>query len=190
MICDFDNISIDTMDLLVVCYGGCCSNAFVYILEKNGYTCKTELWEKILCHCPHYIDINIPIIYLYDNPVKSLISMKNRGEGIWDKNQRKMSNNMDIELSDETLLKLMIKQFHEWTDIKRNNVLVVRSSELFEESIVAKLNLFLNKKIEHFPMEYRIPRTNVNAMLDEDLIELFDKYKYDIEWINGFCPSR
>jgi len=57
-------IKKDGLNVLVVCYGGCCSNQFVYKLQQNGYIARSFLWDKILCHCPKYIDVNIPIIYI------------------------------------------------------------------------------------------------------------------------------
>lgn len=93
MITDLSNINSiimkEGLDLLIVSYGGCCSNKLTNQLEKNGYNCKTKIWHKILCHCPKYIEIDIPIIYIYDNPIKSFMSMKNRGSGIWDVKSKK-----------------------------------------------------------------------------------------------------
>ena len=120
MICNLENLQTivkkEKMNVAVICYGGCCSNTLVDVLEKNGYTCRTEIYDKILCHCPIYVDINIPVIYLYDKPIKAFMSMKKRGKWWWDMNQQKMSNNKYVNLSDEKLLQLMIKQFHSWTN--------------------------------------------------------------------------
>jgi hypothetical protein len=112
--------------------------------------------------------------------------MKNRRRGCWDVNQRKLSNNMNIDLSDENLLKLMIKQFNTWTNIKRDNVLIVKTCELFEECIVDKLECFLKKKINYFPIIYKRPKTDVNNITDKSLLELFEKYKLEIDYINNF----
>lgn len=154
MIHDLNNINNikniiqeEGLNLLIVSYGGSCSNTLTDILEKNNYNCRSKIFTDLLCHCPHYIEIDIPIIYIYDNPVKSFISMRNRGIGIWDVNQQKMSNNKSIELSDENLITLMINQFNNWTNIKRDNVLIIRTCELFEDNIVNKLELFLKKNI-------------------------------------------
>lgn len=68
--------------------------------------------------------------------------MKNRGDGIWDVNQQKLTNNKDVELSDENLLKSMIEQFNSWTSVKKNNVLILKSCELFKYDIVNKLETF------------------------------------------------
>ena len=145
-----DLIKKEGLDVLVVSYGGCCSNMLVDKLEKNGYKCRTDLWIKILCHCPTYIDVNIPVIYIYDNPIKSFLSQKKWQTGIWDVNQRKLSNNCNVKLSDENLLKLMIKQFNSWTNIKRDNVLVVKSVELFEDGILNKFKKILGKRFISF----------------------------------------
>ena len=194
MICNLNNIKDiiknEGLDLLVVSYGGSCSNRLVEVLKKNNYNCKTEVWKKILCHCPHYIDIDIPIIYIYDNPIKSFISMKNRGRGYWDINQKKMSNNNNVILSHKNLLELMINQFNSWTNIKRDNVLVIKSCELFENNIVNKLENFLKKKLENFPILYKIPKSNISYIEKNTenirLIELFKKYKLEIDKINKF----
>lgn len=190
MICNFDNIqkkiTTEGLNLLVVSYGGSCSNILVNCLEANKFVCKTEIWHKFLCHCPKYIECDIPIIYIYDNPIKSFISMKNRGDGYWDVNQQKLTNNKDVELSDENLLKSMIEQFNSWTSVKKNNVLILKSCELFKYDIVNKLETFLNKKITNFPIEYQRPKTNVNNISNQDLLALFEKYKCEIDKINNF----
>jgi hypothetical protein len=190
MIFDFENVNEnikeEELDLCVVSYGGSCSNTLVYFLEKNNYKCRTETWEKILCHCPQYIDIDIPIIYIYDNPIKSFISMKNRGEGIYAVNQKKMSNYINVDISDKNLLELMINQFKSWTNIKRDNVLVIKSCEIFENNIVNKLENFLKKKIYHFPILYVNPRTNIENIENIENTELFEEYKLEIDEINNF----
>ena len=114
------------LNLLVVSYGGSASNILVKYLEKNNYKIRTKRWKKILCHCPEYIKVDIPVIYIYDNPIKSFLSMKKRGEGFWDINQQKLSNDENTVLSDENLLKLMINQFSGWTNIRNNNVLIIK----------------------------------------------------------------
>jgi hypothetical protein len=193
MIRDLDNIKNiiknEGLELMVVCYGGCVSNTLTDTLEKNKYKIKTASYGDLLCHCPHYIEIDIPIIYIYDNPIKSFISMKRRGRGIWDVNQRKMSNNNYVNLSDENLLKLMIQQFNSWTNIKRDNVLIIKSSEIFENNIVEKLEKFLKKKIYHFPIPYVTPNTNIENIINNNEVELFEKYKLEIDKINHFIPS-
>jgi hypothetical protein len=192
MIADLQNanrlIKEDKIDLLPVCYGGCCSNTLVTILEENGYNTYTHNYRLILCHCPIYIDIDIPIIYIYDNPIKSFLSMKRRGNGYWDINQQKLSNNYDVELTDENLLKLMINQFNNWTSQKKDNILIIKSDELFEPHIKNKLELFLKKKLINFPLKYEKPITDIENILseNEDLKQLFEKYKDDIDRINNF----
>lgn len=190
MICDLNNIKNiiekEGLDLLVVSYGGSASNALTTNLEKNNYKIRTQTWCNILCHCPHYIEIGIPIIYIYDNPIKSFMSMKKRGTGWWDINQQKMSNNKNIDLSNENLIKLMINQFNSWTDIKRDNVLIIKSCELFTDNIVNKLDNFLKHKIYDFPIQYNTPETNIENIEDIEDIELFKKYKLEIDQINNF----
>ena len=174
-------IGIEGLELVVVSYGGSCSNILADMLEKNSYKCRTSIWHQMLCHCPKFININIPIIYIYDNPIKAFMSMRNRGHGIWDTNQKKLTNNNNCPLSDEHLLRCMIKQFNNFIN---QNVLIIKSCELFEENIVNKLETFLNKKIYHFPILYKPPKTNISLIKDDSLIQLFNKYKLEIDAIN------
>ena len=120
MICDLDNINEiimkEGLNLLVVSYGGSASNLLTDTLEKNNYKIKTKTWHEILCHCPHYIETDVPIIYIYDNPIKSFLSVKRRG--LQKINQKKMSNNNNVSFSDENFIKVMINQFNNWTNQK------------------------------------------------------------------------
>jgi hypothetical protein len=190
MICDLNNVQTiikeEGLNLLVVSYGGCVSNTLVNELEKNNYNCNTKVWRDILCHCPKYIEIDIPIIYIYDNPIKSFISMKNRNHGYWDINQQKLSNNNNADLTDENLIKLMINQFNSWTNVKRDNVLIIKSCELFEDSIINKLEGFLKKKLYNFPIVYNKPKTDITNNINIALLPLFEKYKSEIDKINNF----
>ena len=170
------------MDICVISHGGCCSNQLVDILTENGYNIRTPIWKDILCHCPDYIDIDIPIIYIYGNPMTSFLSAKNRGEGVWDLNQQKLSNNENTKLSDENLLRLMLKQVNTWINIKNDNVLILKSSEIFEEPILDKLQTFLKKELHSFPIKYIKPQTTLEN-LDRDILMLFQKYKKNINTI-------
>lgn len=190
MIYNFNNLAFDLylqrQELCVISYGGSCSNALVDVLEKNGYRIRTDLWRDILCHCPVYFDMNIPVIYIYDNPIKSLLSMKRRGNNYWGTNQEKLSNNEKIEYSDENLLKLMIRQFKLWTKRKSKNLLVLKSDELFNPNVSNKIKKFLkNMFISDLPLKYKKSKTDISEMLDEER-ELFSKYKEDIDIINNY----
>ena len=188
MICNLDDINniikIEGIDLMVISYGGCATNTLIDALEKNNYKIRTQTYNDILCHCPHYIEINIPIIYIYDNPLKSFVSIVKRNKGVWDLNQQKMSNNKNVDLSNENLLKLMINQFNSWTNIKRDNLLIVKTCQLFENSIVDKLEKVLKKKLYYFPIPYNTPKVNVKNVNENN--ELFKKYKFEIDKINNF----
>ena len=89
-------------------------------------------------------------------------------------------------MSDENLIELMINQFNNWTNIKRDNVCVIKSCELFENNIVDKLTTFLKKEIYHFPIPYNTPNTTNIESLDIESLELFEKYKLEIDRINNF----
>jgi hypothetical protein len=183
-------IKNEGLELLVVSYGGSCTNIVVDLLEKNGYKCYTDIWHTFLCHCPVYVERDIPMIYIYDNPIKAFLSMKNRNTGYWDVNQQKMTNNYNVKLSDENLLRCMINQFINWTSIKRDNILIIKSSEIFENLIVDKLERFLNKKVNHFPVEYIEPKKSLENISDKKIVKLFIKYKHYIDKINKFRTDK
>jgi hypothetical protein len=65
-------------------------------------------------------------------------------------------------------------------------VCVIKSSELFENNIVKKLEDFFKKKIYHFPIPYKNPKTNIESIECIESIELFEKYKLEIDRINNF----
>lgn len=172
------------LDIAVICYGGCCSNQLVDILVENNYRTRSYIWAEFLCHCPYYVDLGIPIIYLYDNPVKVYLSMKRRGND--GTNQKKMANNEKAELSDENLLKLMFRQFKSFTQKSRKDVLIVKSEELFQPAINEKLKNFLkNQDLKFFPIEYIPPKTDIENISPADA-ELFAKYQEEIDMIKNW----
>lgn len=176
----------EKLEVVVVSYGGACTNALVAALEKEGYVCSTETWKKKLCHSLEYLSwCSLPIIYIYDNPKKALLSVRRRQ--LQNTNQRKMMANLEtkIKCSSNNLLKLMIMQFHNWTDIKRDNVLILHANELFTHEIVDKLSNFLHKKVTHFPIKYKKPKTDLNKV-DAKTRQLFHKYRHEIKKINSF----
>ena len=181
-----DIIKREKLDVLVVCYGGCNSNALVNKLEENGFKCTTAIWRELLCHTSKYIDVDIPTIYIYENPIKAFLSQKKRGNGIYDVNQRKLSNNYNIELSDENLLKLMFGQFEAWTKKRKDNLLVIKSREIFDVKIKSKLDKLLGKNLKGFPLIYKEPSVNENDKNNFKSSELYKKYKLEIQKINCF----
>lgn len=187
---NIDNlIREEKLEVCVVSFGGSCSNLLVDTLEKNGYKCKSQSWHDLLCHCPEFIDVSIPIIYIYDNPIRSYLSVKNRGTGWWDVNQRKLSNNNEVELSDSNLLKLMLRQFFKFYKNRHNqNLLMVNSKELFNEQILPKLSKFLNNDdLKEFPIEYKQPNTVLKLdCISESDVKLLKKNLIKIEKICNY----
>jgi hypothetical protein len=192
MVSDFVNRINGTMDVIVVSYGGSGSTTLSNILTKNGYKFEDDhMYIKYLCHYPDYISLDIPIIYIYDDPKHSLLSMRRRGDGIWNINQDKLGllKPTKHEHSDENLLRLMIEQFHNWTSEEHDNVLVIHTRELFQQSIKTKLDKFLKKDLKHLPVSYIKPKTNMSHVTQDD-IELFNKYSSYINHINNFQPQK
>lgn len=176
----------EKLDVCVVSFGGSCSNALREILEMNGLKCRTCIWDTILCHCPEYIKLDMPVIYVYDNPIKAFLSQKKRGVGVYDSNQRKLSNNKDIAISDENLLKHMLRQFKSWTSNYDPNVLIVHASDLFQPVISQTINTFLNKNVTGLPLTYKRPNTilgETEITPEED--SLFECFKTDIDAVNA-----
>jgi hypothetical protein len=104
-------------------------------------------------------------------------------------NQKKLSNNKNSTPSDETLLQLMFKQFHSFTNQPRKNVLIVKADELFQPAIYDKLKQFLNhSNLNYFPIKYIPGKTNMNEISAVDAA-LFSKYKAYIDYINNWQPS-
>ena len=131
-------IAKEKIDLLLISFGGCCSNSLTDVLEANGYTIRTQTYCDFFCHMPTYIDnLSVPVIYLYTDPIKGFLSQKRRGEGFYDINQQKLSNNKDAPLSDDNLLTLMIRQFHSFTGPetqearKSGRLLILETKDLF-----------------------------------------------------------
>jgi len=110
-------------------------------------------------------------------------------EGIWDTNQRKLSNNVDVELSDERLLVLMISHFVKWTNYitvyKPRNIRVVKYEELFQPGIKSELESFLGKPLDGFPITY-IPPKSASIIPTKEEEKLFMKYKPWIDRVNNY----
>lgn len=183
-------ISDEHLDVCVISFGGSSSNTLVDVLEENKIVCKTPIWHSIVCHCPYILPgIKTPIIYLYRDPRLAFLSMKQRMTGIWDVNQQKLSNNLDVELSDERLLVLMLTQFAKWTNYirvyKPRNIRVIKYEELFHPSIRTKLESLLGKSLNGFPIPY-IPPKSLSIIPNKEEEKLFIKYKPWIDHINKY----
>ena len=76
----------------------------------------------------------------------------------------------------------MLKQINTWININKSNVLILKSSEIFEEPILDKLQTFLKKDLHSFPITYIKPKTSLEN-LDRDELMLFQKYKKNINTI-------
>ena len=54
MICNLENIkdiiSQEKLEICIISYGGCCSNALNLVLEQNGYITRSNTYNNLLCH--------------------------------------------------------------------------------------------------------------------------------------------
>ena len=138
---------------------------------------------------PTYIDnLSVPVIYLYTDPIKGFLSQKRRGEGFYDINQQKLSNNKDAPLSDDNLLTLMIRQFHSFTGPetqearKSGRLLILETKDLFSSVGRKKIEDFLGKRVVtglplHF-VEGNVKEENIQE------IKILLEKKEDINEIN------
>lgn len=187
----FENIIEDVkkekLQLCIVSYGGSCTNTLQQCMAKIGFVTKTSKWGDVFCHLPKYVKMGIPIIYVYDNPIKSFLSQRRR-TGTLSTNQKKLSNDNNVKTDEETFLKLMIEQFRDFTRVKRDDVLILKSSELFDNNVTKKVSKFLNKDVSRvLPLKFVTPKTNIEEEhIDDKTKQLFNKYKSDIEHINEF----
>ena len=198
MICDMNNIQDlvkqDGLQVCVTSYGGSCTNALCDILYECNIKTNTPVWGSILCHSPCYHNLGIPIIYLYDHPIKSFMSVKRRGKLI-KMNYAKMTNNLDSVYTPEKMIRSMINQFHSFTNEKRDDVLVLHSKELFQTNISSKISNFLikngiNEKIYNdlnvkLPLIYKQPSHKDNE-LTIGLAYIFNRYKNEIQKIVNY----
>lgn len=194
MICDINNIKNlvkeDGLQVCITSYGGSCSNALCDILNECGIITNTPVWGSMLCHSPCYMELGIPIIYIYDHPVKSFMSVKRRG--LSKTNYAKLTNNLDTVYTPEKMMRSMINQFHTFTKYDRHDVLVLHSKEIFQPGIAAKISDFLikngiNEKIYNeldgrLPLIYKHPSHKDNE-LTIGLAYIFSRYKKEIQRI-------
>ena len=175
----------EKLDICIVSYGGSLSNTLADILAKNNYKTRTPTYKKILCHSPELLNLDIPIIYIYRNPIKAFISCKRRNY-VYKENIRKLNNNRNKKITDDNLLRAMIAQFYKYTKVKMDNILIINSNELFKPSIVDKLKKFLkNNNLKYFPIKFIKPKSKYILDTHKHL-KLFMKYKKDIEYINNY----
>jgi hypothetical protein len=186
-----ERVKNDGLEVCLTSYGGCCTNVLCEILNQCNIITNTPVWGDILCHSPCYVELGIPIIYLYDHPVKSFMSVKRRGK-LMKMNYAKMTNNLDSVYTPEKMIRSMINQFHSFTRENRDDVLVLHSKELFQPDISSKLSNFLirngiNEKIYNdlngkLPLIYKHPSHKDNE-LTIGLAFIFNRYKNEIQKI-------
>jgi|TARA_Y200000002_G_scaffold372329_1_gene369997 hypothetical protein len=179
----------EKLEVAVVSFGGSGSNTLVEFLQKKGLKTRPRCWQKLLCHCPEPVDLDIPIIYMYNKDARdAFCSQRRRRTVCWKDNQIKLSNGNPGKLSDENLLSLMIKQFKSWTAVaKKDNVMFLTFQEFFTDSGRAKINKFLNKDYTDYPKWGDREKHVYN--FDDDK-ELFDKFTDDLEFIKNFDGDK
>ncbi len=173
----------ERLRLWICSYGGSGTNLLADYLSKKKKFQKTWIWKNSLCHFPHFINLGIPTIYIYDDPRKSFFSMKRRGKGYWDVNQRKLNNDNNTPLSDENLFKSMIQQWKEWVKhANEKNVLFLDFRHFFTEETKKKIQSFLKISIQDYPV-YKPSNRKYDYSQYQDL---FSKYENEIQEILQF----
>ena len=96
-----------------------------------------------------------------------------------------MSNNYNVKLSNENLLKLILFNFMTWTSVKKDNILLLKYEELFNEIGQNKIKNFLNNnELVNFPVY--VKKNKTETLINEDIQKLFEKYKKQIDYVNNF----
>ena len=177
----YDQACVDSneLDIMVVSYGGSGSNTLTDYLCSLDFTCKSPTWHRILCHFPEPLaGFQTKRVYIYDDPRRAFMSQRRRMCA--NTNQRKLSNNNRIILSDENLLRLMIRQFMAWTRNQDENILIISKRDFFSEKR-KKLFDFLNISPETYPAWKQPHEYDFN-----EYRELFAKYRKAINYINSY----
>jgi len=198
MICDLNNVKNiirdEGLQVCITSYGGSCTNALCDVLSDCGIQTNTPVWGSILCHMPCYMDLGIPIIYVYDHPIKSFMSVKRRGK-LLHMNYSKMTNNLNSVYTPEKMIRSMINQFHSFVKEKRDDVLILHSKELFQTNISSRISAFLIKNglnenlLEvKLPLIYKQPN-HKHDDLTIGLAYIFNKYKNEIQTIVNYDSS-
>lgn len=179
-------------EILVTSFGGCASNSLVHILKHNDFR-LVDGYDEHLCHASKPPRINIKMIYLYNDPIHSWLSQINRG--LTETNVMKLSDHRFKTRGNNKLLllKLMIRQFKNWTSAPINNLLIIKTSELFTQEGKIKLERFLKpevkpgvgKQIEGLPMVYRQPKS-LDCPMSLEERRIIKYYIKDINHINKY----
>jgi len=64
--------------------------------------------------------------------------------------------------------------------------MVIKSSEIFYDEIVNKLEKIFKKKLNYFPLKYNDPKISYDDIENFKSTELFKNYKLEIEKIVNF----
>ncbi len=183
------------LDVWICSYGGSGTNMLANYLQKQGLKTKNYLWSKKLVHNPIPIDLGVPMIYIYDDPRKSLFSEKSR-KNIYYCNILKLSNNyfdvkkkkiskkiQNVRFNDDFLLRLMIRQFKSWSSTHlKDKIFFISLQDFFKDETKEKLQTFLGRTLTNYPV-YRPSKKKYNF---SNKSKLFEKYKNDIEFINNY----
>jgi GR25 family glycosyltransferase involved in LPS biosynthesis/lipopolysaccharide biosynthesis glycosyltransferase/predicted O-methyltransferase YrrM/mannosyltransferase OCH1-like enzyme len=183
-----ESIKKENLKACVVSCGGTASNSFVRALEKDGIKCISLTWARILCHCPHFIDIKIPIIYIYRDPREAWMSVKRRGMQM---NQWKLANSFNIELTEENLLSLMITQIEKWTSTENKNLLKLEYPEIFKKDCRKKVSKFLSTSIQSLPLPEKKGKTDFSKVSEKDsiLLRKYSKRINSLKLITNQAPD-
>jgi hypothetical protein len=160
----------------------------VEFLQAKGLNTRARCWQKLICHCPEPIDLDIPIIYMYNQDARdAFCSQRRRMSVCWKDNQRKLSNGNVPRFSDENLISLMMQQFKKWTTVAhKKNVMFLTFQEFFTDAGRDKINKFLKKDYTGYPNWGDREKHVYN--FDDDKV-LFDKFKDDFELVKNFDPN-
>jgi predicted GH43/DUF377 family glycosyl hydrolase len=129
-------------------WGGGSDFSLVSFLKSRNVPCRNAVWDQVGCHFPYYIRAPARKIYLVQQPLISIARM------IMSRTQRcnllKLADTINAQFSLTSLIYFMSKQFEEWVECKRDDVLVTKygSSEVDLDLVCEWLDIELTD-VEH-----------------------------------------
>lgn len=171
-------------NLAIVSYGGSCSNALANALRACRWRVHTKIWDQIVCHCPQYLDFGVPVIYVFEDPVRAFLS-QNRRELLL-MNQHKLTNSTTEDLDPETMFRSMFQQFRDFVRHGKDKVFFLRSSQLFLPETRPALEAFLKcRPLRTLPLQFRAPKTETDKVPSR-FEALFAKFRNEIDFVRNF----
>jgi len=171
-------IQLEKLDCCIISFGGCGTHYLANNLQEKNLIVRSATWVNYLCHYPKYIELNIPIIYLYGNLREAFISQLRNNFA--KKNYKILNTVVKRKYSNENFFLSMYEQFERF--IENKNVVKITYKDLFNKVKMIDLYKFLNIKDHSFSKLYDKP----NQFNYDNYKIIFDKHEDKINYVNSF----